>query len=73
MPQSQFAQRSISSTSTTSTCLFLLEEICSPLFSPVLCLCFLLLIIIYYYYLNKTKYKRTVKKVNEIKMTLNRN
>ena len=46
MPQSQLAQLSISSTSTTLTCLFLLEEIGSPLFSPVLCLCFLLLLIL---------------------------
>ena len=43
MPQSQLAQLSLSSTSTTLTFLFLLDEIGSLLFSPVLCLCFFII------------------------------
>lgn len=46
MPQPQLAQLSLRSTSTTLTFLFLLEEIGSPLFSPVLCRCFLLILLL---------------------------
>ena len=46
MPQSQLAQLSLSSASTTLTFVFLLEEIGSSLFSPVLPLFYIIIIII---------------------------
>ena len=43
MPQSQLAQLSLTLTSTTLTFIYLLEEIGSPVFSPVLCFCFFII------------------------------